>query len=499
MGGKGPEKPTGVHQTPEKAPETSDRLKELEAKKKAIMDNAKARLEGLNNTFKEDLSGRYAQRFDAIMKDVEPDLEGDDNPENPVWRKARGIALKAIESEIEGAQKKAGKFIKRDVVHEFAEALLKDYVDKMDAKAEQFAFNIGVLHADELDVQKNPDMMWLKFEDWLGYPPRYPDEALYDDLDMKGAQEFASDVGKVGAELAKIGSEGLDEKFDAYFKAERAKIQNHAVSSPNAAKESLKTAQELIKSYEKALGISKVLKDLDARLNDVAGLKEKVSDLDSSIEDGYKQEKAKVEKLIEDFVKSGKSSLDYDVKVILEIDKKVQTAKATARQQSAEQQKATEATEAQEAKEAAQPPDPFEDPDGFLMHMGNEMGPFGKLFIGFMAGSPFFAKMKQWMSTMKDKYGLEGAKKEAPRVAELQSFLNQKFDIRGDEAAVLATMSLVDVLKMNRSPSGVRQKPFGNFVAALRHNGAQGNTTETVTDFVEQHQSSWKDVEEPSV
>ncbi|HMR00931.1 MAG TPA: hypothetical protein PKA32_00930 [Candidatus Gracilibacteria bacterium] len=493
MGGKGPEKPTGAQQTPKKAPETSDRLKELEAKKKAIMDNAKARLEGLNNTFKEDLSGRYAQRFDAIMKDVEPDLEGDDNPENPVWRKARGIALKAIESEIEGAQKKAGKFIKRDVVHEFAEALLKDYVDKMDAKAEQFAFNIGVLHADELDVQKNPDMMWLKFEDWLGYPPRYPDEALYDDLDMKGAQEFASDVGKVGAELAKIGSEGLDEKFDTYFKAERAKIQNHAVSSPNAAKESLKTAQELIKSYEKALGISKVLKDLDARLNDVAGLKEKVSDLDPSIEDGYKQEKAKVEKLIDDFVKSGKSSLDYEVKVILEIDKKVEAAKVTARQQSDEQQKATEAAEAQEVQEAAQPPDPFEDPDGFLMHMGNEMGPFGKLFIGLMAGSPFFAKLKTHMSIMKGKYGLEGAKKEAPQIGISLTFMNKKFGFTSDEAFSFCNMDVAELLNMQRSPSGVRQKPFENFVESMKRNGATVKTPGTVARFLSEHHESWKD------
>lgn len=491
MGGGNPEKSEAPRQAPQKALEKSDKMKELEAKKQAILDAAKSRREGMQNTFQEDLTGRYAQKFDEIMKDIEPDLEGDDEPNNPVWRKARGIALKAIENEIGAAQKKAGKFIKREVVHEFAEALLRDYVTKMDAKAEQWAFNIGVLHASELD---DPDMTPLKFEDWLGYPPRYPEEALYEDLDMKGAQEFASDVGKVGAELAKIQSEGLAEKFNTYFMAERAKIQNHAVSSPDAAKESLKTAQALTKNFEKALMLSKVLEDLDTRLKDMADLKEKIADLDPTVEDGYKKEKAAVEKLMDDFVASGKGSLEYDVKAILAIDKKRDEAKGKARQQASEQKEEEEAQADQEAKEAAEPPDPFEDPDGFLMHMGSEMGPFGKLFVGFLAGSPFFAKLKKYMSTMKGKYGLEGAKKEAPRVAQLQSFLSEKLDIRGDEAAVLASMSIVDVLNMSRSPSGVRQKPFENFVAALQHNGAKKDTAGTVNDFVEQHQGSWKDV-----
>lgn len=500
-GAEQPDKqPEQAVSAPKKAPDNAAleaKEAELEQERQKILDNAKTELESLQSTFKQDLNGRYAEKFDEVMNDIEPDLEGDDNPENVVWRKARGIAITAIASEIEGAQKKAGKFIKRDVVHEFAEALIRDYVTKMDEKAEQLAFNIGVLHESELDPQKNPDMRPLTFDDWLGIPPRYPEDQLYEQLDMQASKEFAGNVGKVGAELAKIRDEGLDLKFQKFFATEKARIQKEALSNPEAAKESLQTAEQLSQNFAKARVLSKLIKDLDARLNDVAGLKEKVADLDPALEEGYKKERENIAMLIDAFVASGKGKMDYDVKMIVELDKKLAGVKELARTDAARAEKAVPAGPAAEAEQVAesaeQPPDPMEDPDAFLVHMGNEMGPFGKLIVGFLAGSPFFAKFKTWMGTMKGKYGVEGFQEAAPQIALSLTFMREKFGFHGDEALAFSDQEVAQVLRMDHPPAGVRQEPFDLFIAALRRNGATNNTIATVPGFLRDHEEHWID------
>lgn len=438
-----------------------------------------------------DVSGRYAELFHTVLDEVGVDLEGDDKDRNnPVRKKAMAIALTAIQQQVRAEEQKAKKFMNRQYVHEFAEALIRDYVKKMDDKAETFKW--GVLHENEL---KEKGMEPMTFSDWIGVPPRYSEKQLFMELSPTEAKRFVGDIAGVKQELAKVKPEaaGLDKRLSDFFKAEAARIEGEAISQPGNLQPSLEAAAVLAAAFASAMKLSTFKGDVEARLNDAAGLKDKLPDFDASIEQGYHNLLSDVEASTKAFLeKKGAGDVVLKTKEKQELDKKLDAEKKRA------EESAAKTAEEEKAKEEAGP-NPLEDPEGFLQHIFKDhpiltavFGFFGfdKIFTKFL-NSPKVKKLQNVLKYKgKSQAEIERIGKEV--MPKYVAFMEKEFEIKKEPAEEISLMDVSDFMKLTRSPKGVDQKPFEAFQKALESNGATKTTSGLLIDFMEKNMKEWK-------
>ncbi|MBU1953340.1 hypothetical protein KKH03_00015 [Patescibacteria group bacterium] len=441
----------------------------------------------------ENIRTKYADEFAQAVLAESIWLVGDDDTKeklnsNSVFTKARAMVLGTIKAGIKESQE-SGKYLKPQYIDQYATAVFGKYVKNMD---EDITGRVT-----EENVEK--DLKPMTFNDWRASHPELTEKELYLDLSDTEARDFALDIAGIRKEMDKINPslEGLDPKLSSYFVNEKSKLHEESLNRPDSLRLVQEEAVKLAASFAAAAALTEVQKGVREKLNEVVGLKDKVPNLDASLETGYKQVLTSIDGAVTNFIeKKNAESLRIDTKAKTDLDAKLEAEKQKAPAPGETPEGGEAGAEGAEAEEKI---NPLEDPAGFLQNMFKDhpiiasmLSMFGldKIFDKVMQ-NPTVRRLRD-MATYAGKSKEQIEKIEKELIPKFVKFADEKFGIKKNGAEVLAKMKVPAVLKLTRSPIHVDEDQFTAFKAALELNGATKDTKGLVIDFMENKFDDWK-------